>query len=411
MKKIINNQLNFWSKIIKLDLKYFLSGGFWLGLGEASSMMKAFILSILLANSLTKEVYGQYVFVITIIGICTITTLPGMQNAVIKAISLHKFGTYTKGLFCSMKWSFLGSLGLLGVFIYSKLTGHSQAELIFLISALIFPLYAISRFHRNLFMGMKKFEIVTKIAVGFNILSFLTVGFAILQTKHIFWIILATVLTQVIYHGYFTFFYSKKFLINKNVDIESYEFGKKTSFNMMLAKGALQFDNFIVATLLGFEELAIFTIIILIPNQLKSLINIFTPLILPKSMTQKNYDEKIFHYFKQIMIVSIILILGYTIIAPLVFKIAYPKYYEYVWLSILFNLSFIVVPGILLNLFLVKKNQTKYINKINLISSISMILGSLILIYYFGLIGAIINRLITRFIGFFMNIYYTKKSL
>ena len=59
-----------------LDLPYFISGGFWLSLGQFFNMFKGFILSILLANLLSKEVYGQYSFLMSVLSVAVVCNTP-----------------------------------------------------------------------------------------------------------------------------------------------------------------------------------------------------------------------------------------------------------------------------------------------------------------------------------------------
>ena len=72
-----------YSPKLGLDLPYFIKGGFWLGIGQTFNILKYFLLSTLFANILSKEVFGQYTFAITILGAASVFSLLGIPNALV----------------------------------------------------------------------------------------------------------------------------------------------------------------------------------------------------------------------------------------------------------------------------------------------------------------------------------------
>ena len=403
--------MQYFSQRLRLDLNYFLSNGFWLGIGELVNILKGFIISILFANFLSKEIFGQYQFVIQIISILTVFALPAMINSTVNAISKKYYGTYYKGFILSLKWSFLGSIGLILASVVTYYMGRSYASIIFLAISVIFPLYATAAFYRCVLFGLKKFKTYIILNSIFNIISTIAiVSLFIFSLDSVFWLVFTTIASVAFIQGYFSLVFVRKYITNKKVDKKSLELGQKLSYSLFLSRAALNIDGLILALLLGFEELAIFAIVTFIPNQLKSIINIFNPLILPKLASQKkDLNRMIFIHLKKIIIIILVVIIGYAITAPLIFKYFYSQYYDYVWLSVFFNLSFIVTSTTILEMFLIKNYKTKYLSILNIVVSAYLLIGSFFWIYFFGLYGAIINRVLARFLGAGISIYYTKK--
>ncbi|UXM85386.1 lipopolysaccharide biosynthesis protein [Methanococcus aeolicus] len=410
LKDRLYNLAKKYSSKVGLDLPYFIKGGFWLSIGQFFGTLKGFILSIVFANLLSKEVFGEYSFVMTILSIAGIFALPGMGVAVVQAVAKGYEGTYFRALKEVFKWSWLGSLLLLGFSIYEYFYGRFDVMLIFLILSSIFPFYAISGFYPNLLNGKKRFDILAKLSSFFNIISTILIVATVYFTESVFWIVVITVLVQILINGYFSLFYAKKFVKNNEIDERSIEFGKSISYSQAFSNIANSFDSLIIAYFLGFSDLAIFKIVTLLPNQIKMLANAFSPMLLPKIASKDMGKKDLMKHFKKFFLIVIFLILIYWIGAPFIFKWFYPQYYDYVWLSMIFHLSFISFLSIIPYNYLIKEKKGDYLNKMYFITNFLLIIFTLVFIYYYGLFGAIISRILYRFanllVSFFFFYYY-----
>ncbi|EHP84181.1 lipopolysaccharide biosynthesis protein [Methanotorris formicicus] len=393
-----------YSKKAGLDLPYFIKGGFWLSVGQFFSTLKGFILSIVFANFLSKEVFGEYSFIMAVLGIAGIFALPGMGIAVVQAVAKGYEGTYFKALKEVFKWSWLGSLFLLCFSIYEYFFGKFDLCLIFLILSSLFPFYSISGFYPNFFNGKKRFDILVKLSSFFNIISTILIIMMVLFTKSAFWIAITSILIQILVNCYFSIFYVKKFIENYGVDKNDIEFGKKISYSRAFGGFAGKVDELIISYFLGFSDLAIFKIVTLIPDQFKIFMKLLNPMILPKMVSSNISKKDLKTYFWKFFIVLVFLIAIYVLTAPFIFKIFYPKYYKYLWLSILYHLSFIAYLNILSSNYLIKE-KSRYIIIIEYICNIFTIVSSFIFIYFYGLHGAIYSRMLIRLFSLLLTTY------
>ena len=404
LKDKIYNFAKDYSSKVGLDLPYFIKGGFWLSVGQFFGTLKGFILSIVFANLLSKEVFGEYSFAMTVLGIAGVFALPGMGVAVVQAVAKGYEGTYIKALKEVFKWSWLGSLLLLGFSIYEYFYGIYNLMLIFLILSSIFPFYAISGFYPNLLNGKKRFDILAKLSSFFNVISTISIVVVVFFTKSVFWIVIITVLVQILINGYFSTFHVKKFAKNNEIDESNIQYGKHISYVKAYGYFSGRFDELVLTYFLGFSELAALKIITLIPDQFRIFIKLLNPMILPKMVSCNTSKNDLKHYFLKFFGVLLFLTVIYIIMAPFIFKYIYPAYYEYVWLSILYHLSFIAYLNILpSNYFLKEKSQ--YLIKLDYIINTVIILSSLTLIYYYGLYGAIYARIFVRIFSLFLTFY------
>lgn len=403
-----------YSPKLGLDLPYFIKGGFWLGIGQTFNILKYFLLSTLFANILSKEVFGQYTFAITILGAASVFSLLGIPNALVHASALKKDGTLKKCIQIVFKWSILASIFLILVGVYGTYSNRTSGATLFFILSVLFPFHSTSTLYIPFLEGKKLFKKRVFYTSILSIISLIVIGLTTYFTKSVFWIVISTVTVNAVVNLIFTFD-SRKFVKNDKISNKDLNFGKKTSPFLAFNTLANLTDNLIIAYFIGFEELAVFTIITLIPNQLKTLTNTFRPLFLPKLTEHTNITYKsLMNQYKKLMVLSIILIISYTIFAPIFFKLFYPIYFEFVILSILFNLSFITFPTVILNANFVRLNKSKIMNTTNIISSTYLILGSIILIPVFGIVGAIANRITYRIlnasIGLLLNHNYYSHS-
>ena len=380
-----------------LDLNYFVKGGFWLGLGQATDILKAFLASVLLANMFTKEIYGQYNFIIVMVSLAGIFALPGMNNAIIDSVAKGYDGTFKKILKSSFFWSLLGSLGFIILSIYGLFNERFYGFIIFLIISLIFPFYEVSRKYYHFLIGRKLFDVYVWYKFIFNLTYVLALGLMFLLKFNLVFLITLIFLIQTIMQIIFTLIILNKYVKNNLESKKSLDFGKKLNFSFMFSQIISYIDSLLVAYFLGFIDLAIFSIITLIPNQLKNVVSSMTPMILPKFIDSPKINQKdILKSLIKLFFIFCIPVLIYFVIAPPLFQYFYPKYYEYVNLSMFFNISFLTIIYFLPMNFFLKQHHTKKIAHINVISGTILIISSIVLINFFGLIGAIIGRIIYR---------------
>ena len=67
------------SRVVKLDLSYYLGGSFWLSLSRIINAALSLLLSILFARCTAQAFYGQYKFALSIFSLLAILSLPGVR--------------------------------------------------------------------------------------------------------------------------------------------------------------------------------------------------------------------------------------------------------------------------------------------------------------------------------------------
>jgi len=251
INNIADNIINKISKKLKIDIRYFLRTGFWLSLSQFFILIKNFTLSVILAHFLTKEVYGQYAFIISMLSLSLMFALPGIGPSIIKSLSNNFYGTYKKAQRLIFLFSILGSLFLASISLYGYLNSHDFGCKLFLILALLFPFYSSSNLYNPYYISKNKFNIIAFINIINSITIIILVSLFLYLEKNIYWIILSLILSNIIIYGYFSFYHIRKKLDNNKIDDKAIKYSKKTALSKAYEMGAGHIDKILVTFFFG----------------------------------------------------------------------------------------------------------------------------------------------------------------
>lgn len=411
-KQKLYNLLRWSEKWTQIDNVYYFKNSFWTITGYISSIIKGLLISILLVNLLPRDTFGYYKYILSIIGVSGIFALTGMGAAISQALARDKDGMFFYITKIVLKWSTLGSFSLLFVAFYYYTKHNLQFTYSFIFLAIIFPFYSISGYYNQILSSKKKFDVQTKVFVIQSIFSSIIIVLTIILTKDLFWIILATILSTTISGIPITLYSAKKYLKNDELDLDNKKYGYELSAIGIIDLIAQNIDKLILPILLGYQELAIYSTAIMIPEQVKSLFKSIVSLTFPKFVKRgenKELRRKIILTNKKFLILISLIVIIYWFSADFVFKIIFPKYLDAVIYSKIFSISLLAFPTALIISYLSANKKSKIILQQNLFYSITKIFLTIILTYTYGLWGLISATLITRISTFlFLNIIFKK---
>ena len=72
---------------VHLDLRYYIRNLSYITAGQLVGAGFSVLLSIAFARLLTKDLYGQWNYILAIMGILAIFSLPGMNTAIVQAVA------------------------------------------------------------------------------------------------------------------------------------------------------------------------------------------------------------------------------------------------------------------------------------------------------------------------------------
>ncbi len=392
-----------WSqKYTQTDMLYIAKGGSWLFLGQAVGFLANFLLIMAFTNWLSKETFGTYKYVLSLLGILSIPSLSGMNTAAFNAAAKDEDGSCLAAFKLKLKWGLWGSLASLIVAGYYFLQGNQTLAVCFLIVACFLPFFNSFSLYESFLAGKKKFALLNKFSILTQIISLIFLTGTVFFTKNILTILLAYFLPLTLL--YILFFY----LTKKNLDpkgkpnSETLSFGKHLSLMGILGNISSQLDKIILWHFLGPVPLAIYSIAMMMPDKIKDILKIIGSLAMPKIVVKpiQELQKSIPKRTIQLFALAIPTMILYIFVAPFVFKWFFPQYSQYVIYSQVYALILLFYPRLLAGAVISAKQKTKelYIGSLVLTPVYWILL--LALIPFFGLWGAIFSFLILEAVTF-----------
>jgi O-antigen/teichoic acid export membrane protein len=393
------------------DMVYLAKGGFWLTLGQFIASGASFLLAIAFANLLPKEIFGDYRYILSLLGILTIFTLTGINTAVIQAVARGLEGSFWPSFTSKLKWSILASIGSLGVAIYYYLNGNLILTLSFILASILLPLLRASSLYLAILNGRKDFKLASIYSSYVRILATIAMIVTLFFTNNIFLILIAFFVPETLLHYIFTWVYIKKHPLNEEKDDQTISYGLNLSAMDLIKTIAGQADKILIYHYLGAAQLAIWAFTTAPVSQIKSVLMNIKSLALPK-LTQT--DDKIIqvHFLdklKKVEIVVILIIVLYALFAPFLYKIFFPQYLESIPYTQIYVLTLLFFPRTFLSTVLVAKKKIKELYNIRIISPILKIIILFFALKYFSLWGMVVGMVVSEAVLFFLyQINYRK---
>ncbi len=400
-----------WSeRYTKTDMVYLAKGGSWLSGYQVLSSAAAFLLAIAFANLLPKEIYGQYKYVLSIVGIFTILTLPGITTSLVRSVARGFESSYLPALRAQIKWGLLASLGSILLAGYYYLQGNVSLTFSFLIAAIFLPLMDPLSLYGSLLIGQKKFRLYSVYNIIVKIIATICIAVALFLTNNIFIILFAYFFSYTITRFIFSKISLKQINTNTEKDSETIRYGKHLTVIEIINTLAAQLDKVLTFHFLGAAQLAIYSFALAAPEQIKSVLRNISSLAIPKFAENSPTEIKktIFSKMVKFAILIALIVLIYILLAKYLFMLFFPEYMESVIYSQVFSISLITAASILPSSFLKAQKAQTELYKLNIISPTITIILIAYFVYSYGLMGLIIAKVLGRVVNLSILIWLTK---
>jgi len=396
-----------WSEqYTKTDMVYLAKGGFWITFAQIFVSLSSFILAIAFAHFVSKEDYGEYKYIISLIGIMSTFTLSGLNSAVLRSVSAGFDKTLQYAFWKNIKWSAVFFLLAFSSSIYYFVNSNYSIGISMLIAGSLWPFFMSTNLYNPYLIAKKDFK---RNAIYFEIIGNLfpvtCLIIAMLFTNHPSWLISTYIISNTLIGLVLYKITTQVHKPSGGVDKTALNYSKHLSFINILSGIASNIDQVLVFHYIGATQLAIYNFAIAIPNQTKGPLKGLSNLMFPKFVErdEKEIHKNIYHKYMIMFLIGLTLAILYIILAPYIFGIFFPQYSESILYSQIFAISFIAITFNPADTYLTakKKIREQYINAT--VNSIIQIVTIFIAILYWGLIGLIIARVITRLISNFIS--------
>jgi O-antigen/teichoic acid export membrane protein len=198
---------------------------------------------------------------------------------------------------------------------------------------------------------------------------------------------------------------------NKKEGKKTISYGKHLTVMDALNNIAAYLDKILVFHFIGPIELAVYSFATAPPEQIKGLLKNIEPLALPKlaTKTKREVKKTILSKSLKFGLFVAVGVIAYILLSPLLYKIFFPKYIESVFYSQIFSISLIGMIGTPIHIALQSQMAKKQLYQFNIYTSLIQITLMSFLLYFYGLLGLILARVITRFINIGILSFLVKK--
>ncbi len=373
-------------------MTYVAKSSFWITLGRMAGAGSGFLLTLLLANTTTKETLGTYKFVQSIAGIVAAFSLSGMGTAITQAVARGNEGALYKGFRSFMRWSLIMTVVAWGTAVYYFVNDNATLGWSLLVIGIALPLSQGGGFYSPFLIGKKDFKRETTFGIAATVIPMLITGLVALATNSVPLLITAffgsaAIVGLVLYRLTVRLYHPSH--SDENTPVI---YGRHLSAMNVLGMISFQLDRLLVFHYLGAAQMALYTVALAAPQQLRFGSKLLSTMALPKFSTQNAADmhqtlpRKAF-----IVFLGSLLIAGtYIVLAPYFFAIFFPTYLDAVRYSQIFALVILFFPASLLQQFFVGQMRKKELYTLQTAVPIVKIVLLFLLLPHYGIWGALI---------------------
>lgn len=387
---------------MKTDMVYLARGGFWLTIAQMAVSFSSFLLAIAFAHYITKETYGQYKYVLSIISLLGTFSLTRLGSAVLRSVSQKAEGTLEYAFWKNIRWSLPFFLITLSASIYFFIQENSTLGLSLLIAGSLWPFFTSTNLYSSFLIGKKDFR---RHAIYYDVIGNLVPSISIFLTMTLTdnpvllvtaYFASNTIIGIILYRKIV-----KIYKPNDTVDPEALGYAKHLSAMSILTGIANNIDQIFAFHYIGAAQLAIYNFATAIPNQTKGPIRAISTLMFPKFVERddREISENMNYKFMTLFILGLVMAIGYILIAPIIYNLFFPNYVDSIFYSQVFAVSLICITFNPAETYLAAKQKTReqYIHSV--IIAVLQIATIAIGVIFYGLIGLVVARVTVRILS------------
>jgi O-antigen/teichoic acid export membrane protein len=355
-----------------------------------------------LVRALSQESYGEYNFLLSVVGLLSIFALPGLNEAIMQSVARGKVGTYRAALPLGFFSSFLGSLILFGFGVwYWNQNDLVLATTLFFASA-VFPFAHGLEQWRSIKTGQEDFVSIARWEGAISLVTaLLIIGGIHLIPGNILVPLGVILLVKSMQNLWLTCTALKRTGKNQPAETGSLSYGVKTSFYSALGLISMYIDKLLLFFFLSPASLAIYVVAERFPKIIKNLIKNLATVVAPRFAKHRHYTPQLDTFIKYFSggAAIFILVFAFAILPWLVILIFGESYREAVPYAQALMCTVAIANSVPIRIrFIKSKLDAKSFKEIITIMSVTRILTSFIFIPTMGLTGAVIAVFLSRII-------------
>ncbi len=339
-------------KYTKTDMVYLAQGGSWLTFGQLISTIAVFAVAVAFSHLVPKDVYGTYKFALAIVGILSITTLPGVNTYVAQAIARGAEGTFVAAIRARLLWGILGSVGALAGASYYAWNDNMQLASALAIAAVFIPFVETLGLYNTYLQSTRRFGQAIRFFVAVQLGSALSLIATMFLTTNVVILLLAYFVPPTLLRLYFLRKTLRTFPPNAELDTSAIGYGAHLSVIGVVGQIVSYIDTVLLFHFLGPIQVAIYSFALAPTEQMRALFSKNLPTLALPKMAQRSFieiDRMLIRRMAFLAALGIAITLVYAVASPALYAFIFPQYLASVHYSqMLAALIVITLPSSLL---------------------------------------------------------------
>lgn len=401
VRTVLEKCNQFAKRLIGADISAFSKDAFLVTTSYAVSTLRGIITSYLVARMFPRELYGTYQFMLTVLGIAGLVTLPGLSTAMTRALARGEEQETRAAMRWQLGISLIGSTGLLLCIPFLQMMGKAELWPLFILGSALLPLsqYAGALF-ATVTRGKGRFDISLKANIAWSVALIALILYIVFIQRSVALLLIGVIGFPAIAYLIFGWKLMPRYTHHASPR-EILRFAWTLSVSNLPGGLSWYLDKIMISAMFGLNQLAVFSIAVLIPEQMKS----WAKELLPVSFAvQAKGDDTIKRRRSLVMVVLratlafSVFIAAYVVLAPYIFYWGFPTYYnsEAIFLTQMSGLTIILLPTTLLNQYIEAQALVRELRIIQWLSAAVFCISLITLIPMMGLLGAVLARGIVR---------------
>lgn len=391
-----------------IDAHYFAKNSALVIVGHFVSVLRGIVTGYFVARFFSQEIYGEYQFILSILGMMSLFTFPGLAQSITRAWSRDDAFSLKKITKYQFNVCLVGSIILLGVIPFLQYYDRQELWPLFLAGALLFPLPPIATVHfGGATIGRARFDTILKANILWSTLIIIATLGIIFFHQSALLMLIATMAVSSVVHLVLVHWYCRGSLLPQEEEGDKntkaiIRYGWQLTVSTLPVNLVWYIDKLMISQMFGLNQLAAFSVALLIPEQVKTFAKQLLPVSFSRQAKGDDSRQRRRKLTKAVLAGTAVFAVGialYIALAPWLMPLLFPNYEadQIVFLTSVAAVTLIVTPGTLFAQYLEAQGMIREIQWSHWTAAALFGVALVVLIPMYGLLGAVLARGIFRF--------------
>lgn len=345
-RRIYSDTVSGLSGRLGLDIGYLVRGGFYGSLQQIVGLTSGLAIAYVFGHYASKYLFGEYNLLLSIVSLFSLVSMPGLNTALLRSVGEGYDTSLSSGLLARLKWSFL-AVPLFGVGAwYYHLRGSDVLPQLLILAAIFFPLVFSFQVTLPFFTAKKRFDLSALFSSISSMLTATLVSVAVLKTSNLTFI-LAGYFVGLILPAVVGYVKARTLVKSSRADSEFLPYGYFLTGIQLLPTAVGYISNIMLASMLGVDVLAVYTVATKFPLLLQKNFDVFYQPVVAKlaSVSGRDYRRLMMTHMMKLLLLGVGMFLALWVTVPWLIQLFYGgEYVDAIGLARWYSLMVLPLP-------------------------------------------------------------------